>query len=479
MRRAAAFLSGASEIENADPAVVDKLEQIKLFRVNVNHPGRGASTLFTPYQMATIADYRENYGDILSAAELMLVDGFSKDVVEILLPFLDFSPTPSKKVSAQALLRVTQKNTGVKAHAGGELWEASGALRGEVYTLSAWAKAGKISVVAGDYNLRYGQGLVLWTGFNIESVSSPEALFKRPTGISPVCSFLPSSCRGAALEYSGKRLGGAIFCTLDGFYGARAEYGSLNGNVGLTLSKNAISLDGRYNYHSLVAAFEAAVKNGSAAGKATVSYRIRDATGYMQIRAVPSSFSGKRRGDYALAAGLTLRSLSFLADASLTPYPLKDPSGRQLRLYGDWKWKAGNCWDGRVYYTGRYRSYEQPRNSLRLDQRLSSGIWTLSLREEALYCGGPGGLFAAEGSVKWKSMELYLRLAAWKTAGWASRIYCYERDAPGNFSVPAYYGQGVRPGLFIAWKPRFKAFTAKMYLKIGEDVRFQLTFSLP
>ena len=26
---------------------------------------------------------------------------------------------------------------------------------------------------------------------------------------------------------------------------------------------------------------------------------------------------------------------------------------------------------------------------------------------------------------------------------WSARIYCYERDAPGTFSVPAYNGRGV------------------------------------
>ena len=25
---------------------------------------------------------------------------------------------------------------------------------------------------------------------------------------------------------------------------------------------------------------------------------------------------------------------------------------------------------------------------------------------------------------------------------WNDRIYCYERDAPGSFNIPAYYGRG-------------------------------------
>ena len=35
---------------------------------------------------------------------------------------------------------------------------------------------------------------------------------------------------------------------------------------------------------------------------------------------------------------------------------------------------------------------------------------------------------------------------------WDDRIYAYERDAPGSFSVPAYYGRGYWLALTAGWK---------------------------
>ena len=36
---------------------------------------------------------------------------------------------------------------------------------------------------------------------------------------------------------------------------------------------------------------------------------------------------------------------------------------------------------------------------------------------------------------------------------WDDRIYVYERDAPGSFSVPARYGRGWSASLYLAWQP--------------------------
>jgi len=44
---------------------------------------------------------------------------------------------------------------------------------------------------------------------------------------------------------------------------------------------------------------------------------------------------------------------------------------------------------------------------------------------------------------------------------WDDRIYVYERNAPGNYSVPAYYGRGVWGSLFI----RFSYKQTKLYLR--------------
>ena len=47
-----------------------------------------------------------------------------------------------------------------------------------------------------------------------------------------------------------------------------------------------------------------------------------------------------------------------------------------------------------------------------------------------------------EGGYKTDILTLWLRAGLFRVDDWADRIYAYERDAPGNFSVPAYYGRG-------------------------------------
>lgn len=47
-----------------------------------------AFPLLTPFQIASLLEYRESFGAILSEGELALVDGFSLQKVESLRPFI-------------------------------------------------------------------------------------------------------------------------------------------------------------------------------------------------------------------------------------------------------------------------------------------------------------------------------------------------------------------------------------------------------
>ena len=50
---------------------------------------------------------------------------------------------------------------------------------------------------------------------------------------------------------------------------------------------------------------------------------------------------------------------------------------------------------------------------------------------------------------------------------WHDRIYAYERDAPGSFSVPAFYGRGWKLSLMAGRKARFRSVRLQGYLKAG------------
>jgi hypothetical protein len=49
---------------------------------------------------------------------------------------------------------------------------------------------------------------------------------------------------------------------------------------------------------------------------------------------------------------------------------------------------------------------------------------------------------------------LFLRVTGFSISSWAARIYCYERDAPGTFYVPAYNGRGLATSLVGSCKFR-------------------------
>lgn len=77
-----------------------------------------------------------------------------------------------------------------------------------------------------------------------------------------------------------------------------------------------------------------------------------------------------------------------------------------------------------------------------------------------------GALGYLEGGYKGERLSAYLRLTGFSVSDWAARIYCYERDAPGTFSVPAYSGRGIAVSAYGGWKHRFpRWFILKIYLR--------------
>lgn len=502
--KAAMFLNGASSPEEIDEGEVERIQSV--FKVRVNSPGRGARAILSEYQLATLEDYRRRCGDILSWEELALVDGFGKEAVESLKPFLslysDKLPgvvdTAARKVHGSALLRATEKNAGLKAKAEGHNWQVGVAARSKAWPLFAetpdWTahaemNLGRWDIVLGDYNIRYGQGVGVWSGFSMTSLSTVGAFTRRASGITPVFSFLPSEHRGAAVEYRNGRVSASAFGDIKGTIGGHASYVSLHGQIGLTTIYGLVSADGKLNWKGVNLAGEVASKGKDAfAGKGAASFKLGNTRLAFQGRVLPTRFTGKKNGDYALAAGAEWKSpswrqltgksgfgssvplhvASFTADASLLPKPNMDPERKQLRLYGIWQWQMSGTLALDTRYTGRLRNYEPSRNDVRIDLKYNSGPWLSILRFEGDYCSGYGVLGYLEGGYKADNLSAYLRLTGFSTSGWSSRIYCYERDAPGSFLVPAYYGKGAAASIYASWKTRIgKTTSIKLCARAG------------
>gem|GEM_PF-1116705 len=492
--RAAMYLSGAASEEEIPADLPERLEAAAVVRIN--NPHLRANLLISDYQAASIRDYRAAYGDILSAEELALVDGFGPVAAAALAPFLSFTSyrlpgqADTVRTRATALLRGALTTLGGKLKAGGEVpragitWQAGGAWRrdgvwraqadgsgkadGSFY---ADATLGPWRLLAGHFNARWGQGLAAWSGFSMESLSTLDAFLKRPTGLSPVWSYAPSGVhRGVALSYDRAHIRAAGYIGQHNDYGLHADYLSRTAQLGITAlwadaTGCTLALDGRLTSRHALLTAELACRSRSVAFKTAASGRWNDSWKWAaQARALPRRFTGKKYGEYGAALGLAYASrragntaastASMTVDASLLPIPGTDPRRIQIRIYSQWQWQITPSWllDTRV--TERYRNYESPRTSLRADLKFTSApasasasvspaYWLLTARLEAVRCSMWGFLTYVEGGRKNESSALYLRVTGFSIPVWDARIYCYERDAPGTFSVPSYNGRGI------------------------------------
>lgn len=512
--RAALYLSGASSEEEIDQEWIQRLEGMGKVRINSNRIRPG---LLTDYQIATLADYRARQGDILSWEELMLVDGFGREAVEAMRPFLSLESrrlpgtVDTVRTRAEALVRTTLKNVGIKAKVTGEYWRVGGAWRNPDWTAHAEADTRIGRFVLGDFNVRYGEGLAQWSGFSMESLSTVDAFIRRASSIAPVWSYTSSSVhRGGAYEYGGQHWRASAWGTLTKVFGTHAEYLGRWGHAGTTVAWSpseglSVSLEGRLNLRGIDAMAEVACRSRAVAGKASARWKAGD-NGKLavQARVIPSRFSGKKNGEYALAAGYALQSgqwkslagktgfgssvpsykLSFTLDAAMLPVGGVDPRRLQIRAYGNWDWQIAPAWALSVRLTERYRNYENPRTALRADIRFAHGPWLSVLRGEAVRCKSWGLLSYLEGGYKNETLSSYLRFTAFSIPEWADRIYSYERDAPGTFSVPAYSGTGISASLVAGYKLRLGRVTLKAnlrgayMLRIGRESTPTLNFQL-
>ena len=113
----------------------------------------------------------------------------------------------------------------------------------------------------------------------------------------------------------------------------------------------------------------------------------------------------------------------------------------------------------------RWRSWGTAfRTDARADVSLDIGRWTFASRANVLKCSGYGLLMYLEESWRNESLSVHVRQGAFRIDHWEDRIYVYERDAPGSFNVPAFYGRGLWASLYAGW--RFWSL-GRMYLRMS------------
>ncbi len=175
-------------------------------------------------------------------------------------------------------------------------------------------------------------------------------------------------------------------------------------------------------------------------------------------RCYPSAYGGAWTGamragskvsdETGLALGADLPWLRFSADACWQP----QRDIRQLKLV------ASTPLTYRQFaITPRISARLRPgqtRLEARLDGEWTSGPWLAHVRADLVRCMQASWLGYAECGYRQPRIWAYLRTGVFKVDNWDDRIYVYERDAPGNFSVPAYYGRGYAGSLTAGIKLR-------------------------
>lgn len=502
--RAILYLTGAESMESLDEQEVEKYANMLSKPLEINFLKLSkltSSGLMTQYQAASLSDYKARNGDILSFKELAAIDGFGEEYVSSLKPFISlrsarkagetFSPP---LISQSGVLRGSVRDgkfsEGFKYKIGfKEYAEVSTAIRNTYsqrtpsFTFNAALHGERLpyDFILGDFNARFGQGLCLWSGFSLSGFSGASSFMRRPAGLSPSWSFSP---QGSHRGFAGNiYLGRFVVSALASFPGLRKRMESgkgdvavlpafnvtwlgRNGQAGITVTSRKASVDFRRTVRGSDVFGEAAydIRHGCFAGVAGVIFNLgKDWKLSSAARYYPSDFENDYTGgirswsrtsnEYAVSAGVERRGLFFTADVARkadadevqSKFLLKLP----IQIYRNMVLSVRASERLRPYDALRYRT------DVRLDlDYSSSGIssvygisdepsWTGRFRAEGLLCRSLGALAYVEGGRKTDCLSTYLRGTVFKIDNWDDRIYSYERDAPGNFSVPAYYGRGV------------------------------------
>ena len=464
---------GVDSPEELDSSEVERLEDFleRPLRVNMVPQSRlMASGLLSPYQAASLTDYRSRHGNVMSYTELAAVDGFGPEAVRKLKPFISLECT---KVHADAMpirhdlsVKTAYKATGMPVESSwsyglkyrfksDKLTASIGSSRSysakaawpEYYTGSLSYDSRKVSVVIGDFNARFGQGLALWSGAFMTSLSSPDAFMKKPSGISPTWSFTGSSAlTGVAAETA---LGPFRLTALMAVSGAAANltYLTRYGHASMTYSGSKVSVDGAFCvrgvniYSEAVYDFASGLPAAVCGTQFNASEKVRLASlaRYCPGDQYQAAFSGAFK-----TSGLESEG-TFSVDAIC--YPLGKVKGQthsiQVKALANWECALSPSLKLKFRLSERFRTWgNRFRTDLRADLSYMSGPWVMNMRLNALRSVNTGFVSYLEEGRKTSDMSIYLRQGIFFVDHWDDRIYVYERDAPGSFNVPAMYGRG-------------------------------------
>ena len=504
------YLTGVSEIESVDADVVENYHQLSLHPIDINKAGRSemeSSGLFTPYQLVSLSDYIERHGQVLTMVELASVDGFSKRNVEALSPFITilYHPDISKvkeRIRTDVFIRggyksdmsrhVDKSTYGLKARidfsdrfiisfAATEPYDSMH-IYPTLYTGNLVCRHSRGKIIIGDFNARFGQGLNLWNTATFSSFSAPSNFMRRPSGLAASNSFTGStSLTGIASDLDFGRWKLAMILYAPGLKQAIAKadkvalapvvnlnrYGDY-GQCGITHSMSFSSIfTDNYRIPLMKTSLDASycIRGVNVFGEVAFDW-VQKNTDFLSGIEAPAGESGSmaallRYRPLADERGIALsgehdirnHEIVWSLDALYHPKSKRTDNRRtcQLKSQLNWLWTISDAMQIKVRLSERLRTWgTMSKCELRSDFNYHSGNWRTSLRLDALYGTQFACLGYLEAGYVARRLSAYMRYGMFKVDNWDDRIYVYERDAPGNFNVPAFYKRGLWTSLYVS-----------------------------
>ena len=462
------------------------------------------------FQVASLMDYRQRCGAVMSYMELSVVDGFDADLVARIRPFISLERPGSGhggRLANEVLSRISMRVSDDLCRWGcavryrvrqGETFSASFAVSRslgssitgpDTFCGSVRWKLKKVPVkiVAGDFNARFAQGLNMWSGMYISDYKSPTSFMRRPTGFSASSSMTGiGTYTGVASEVL---VGRFTFSTMAAATGLREiwkrpdkirlvpaaniGYNGKTAQLGLTQSLELAGIVGTSEVHipamrtSLdfsacfrgVDVFSELLVDWSSRTEAMIAGMVFpigehvDMASMVRLSAAEyalSLSSSLNVGDWVRMLGddTSRRKLvgTMSADVVLYSVPKVDTQDRslQLRLHSQWHYALSESLLLTFRVSERMRSWgDRFKTDVRADLSWNIGRWSAIIRANLLKCRETAFLSYVEGNMNTGRVRLHLRQGVFVVDDWEDRIYAYERDAPGCFNVPAFYGRGV------------------------------------
>ncbi len=477
LERAVLSLTGASDLSEIPEEEFERYSHLAAHPLRLNSATRSALLscgILSSYQVETLLDYRRRHGDILSVTELSVVNGFAGEIAYALSPFLDFSPGNGQadgklhldglevvagggsKISegevtgqwrARSNIEAYGSNYGFGAAIGAKSPWSSRFLPPEYIGWNVHANAGKwlTEAVAGCFNLRFGQGLLIWSGSLFNSYDNPASLMRRPSGIVPYKGWSPSyAMKGVCARMDFGAFSISPFAVWDKTmeYGGNVSWNHANGEIGASArisdESRGCSIDFQQTLGGVVLYGEACLADNSPA----VLLGATVPAGSFNIGA-RALWSGE---EHNATSALSYISENRKHSVNLGTSASYVPDKRSLSIKMQCRYSASVSEMICLTTKGTAALKDKRKYGLRQDVSWDNGRISAGARADAVHCVGTSVMLCADfggkgqaGKLEWSAN---IQSGAFLVDNWDDRIYVYMKDLPGNFSVPALYGRG-------------------------------------